>query len=108
MKHGNGFYLELTRQLWAEKYGSLSLTAKWLFVTLNELEQRYASGKTDSFFFRTDEELAADCGFSIRTLKRAKSELKQTDLIKIWTSPFLNEKTGKKSEKHVTCYQIVK
>ncbi len=107
MKHGNEFYLQLTRTLWAEEYNSLSITAKWLFVTLNELEQRYSSEGKEGYFFRTDEELAADCGFSIRTLKRAKSELKQTDLIKTWNSSFITQ-AGKRSEKHVTCYQILR
>lgn len=107
MKYGNTYFLELTRELWTEKYKDLSVNAKWLFVTLNECEQRFEN-QEKHFFYRTDEDLAKDCGFSLPTLKRAKKELSQTDLVKIWRSPFLDLTTGKRSEKHVTCYRIKK
>ena len=59
MKHGNTFYLELTREIFTEEYADLSVGAKWLFVVLNELEQRY-TGKDEDFFYRTDAELSED------------------------------------------------
>lgn len=109
-KHGNGFFLELSREIFTEKYKDLSTGAKWLFVVLNELEQRYTTGRTDGedFFFRSDKELAADAGISLTTLKRYKAELKKTDLIKTWGMHWKDPQTGKLSEKKVTAYRILK
>lgn len=107
MKHGNTFYLELTREIFSEEYADLSVGAKWLFVVLNELEQRY-TGKDCDFFFRTDEQLVKDTGFSINTLRKYKAELKNTDLIKIGKGHWRNPDTGKKSENHFTAYKILK
>lgn len=104
MKHNNRFYLQLSRKIFTDEYSYLSNNAKWLFVVLNELEQRYAD--KEGIFFRTNEELAKDCNFSLPTLKKAKTELKDTDLIKIWQAHFRVGDT--KSEKHITCYQIKK
>ena len=50
MKHGNKFYLELTREIFTDEYKDLSVGAKWLFVVLNELEQRYTGKVVISFF----------------------------------------------------------
>lgn len=107
MKHGNTFYLELSRHLFAEEYSNLSQNAKWLFVVLNELEQRF-TGKEEDFFTRSDFQLAEDSGMSLRTLKRAKTELKSTDLIQIWKCHFVYKDTGKKSEQYYTAYRILK
>ena len=50
MKHGNSNYLQLSRSIFTEKYKTLSINAKWLFVVLNELEQRYTGDEKDFFF----------------------------------------------------------
>jgi len=105
MKYGNEFYLQLTRLLWTE-YDDLSNNAKLLFITLNELEQRYTS-REQTYFYRSDADLAKDCHFSKSTLKRAKQELKNTDLVKITLIPFTLP-NGKKTKEHVTVYQIMK
>lgn len=108
MKHGNGHFLQLTRDLFREPYCWMSNNARWLFVVLNELEQRFTGPNTD-FFFRADEDLAKDAGFSIATLKRAKKELLQyTDLVQSWQAHYENPATGKLSTKHVTAYRILK
>ena len=75
MKHNNIYYLQLTRRLFDEPYKDLSINAKWLFVVLNELEQRYTGDKTENYFYQSNEDLADLCGFSLSTLKRAKAEL---------------------------------
>lgn len=107
MKHGNSNYLQLSRSIFTEKYKTLSLNAKWLFVVLNELEQRY-TGNEKNYFFRSNEELAKDCGFSLAGLKRAKAELLKTDLVQTWQSHFVDSETGVKSSVHVTCYRVRK
>lgn len=107
MKHGNKFYLQLTRELFTDKYQNLSINAKWLFVVLNELEQRF-TGQTESFFTRSNSQLCEDTGMSLSTLKRAKAELQKTDLIYTWRCHFINRETQKKSTKYYTAYQILK
>jgi hypothetical protein len=107
LKYGNSYYLQLTREIFNEKYSGLSVTAKWLFVVLNELEQRY-TGQNEDFFFRTNEELAVDCGISLATLKRAKKELLETDLIESWKGHCRDPETGKFTEKQFTFYRILR
>lgn len=107
MKYGNEFFLELSRHLFTDKYKHLSQNAKWLFVVLNELEQRFTGTKED-FFTRSDAQLAKDAGMSIATLKRAKAELKETDLIQTWKCHWVYKETGKKSEQYYTAYRILK
>lgn len=107
MKHGNSFYLQLTRELFTDEYKDLSNGAKWLFVVLNELEQRY-TGKGCDFFYRTNEELAKDAGVGLRQLKAYKNELRDSGLVQMWNGHFIDKETGKKSEKKFSCYRILK
>lgn len=75
MKRKQGNYLHLSRKVFNdERYNNLSINAKWLYVVLNELEHKYTGDKED-FFWRSNEDLAKDCGYSLPTLKRAKREL---------------------------------
>lgn len=100
--------MQLSREIFSEKYSDLSVYAKWLFVALNENEQKF-TGDHEDFFFRSDIELARDAGMSIATLKRAKAELlKHTDLVQSWQTHFVDKKTGIQSEKHITAYRILK
>ena len=105
MKYGNDYYLQLSRHLFADKYKDMSINAKWLYVVLNELEQRF-TGKDKDWFFRTDEELAKDAGMSEKTLKRAKAELRESGLVEITLAHFVDKQTGEKSKKKVTAYKI--
>ena len=105
MKHGNVFFLELSREIFTEKYSNLSQNSKWLFVVLNELEQRFTGPKMD-FFFRSNEDLTIDTGMSIATLKRAKKELLLTDVVQHWNMHWIDPKTKKKSEKKVSSSKI--
>ena len=105
MKHGNKNYMQLSRLIFTDPYKDLSINAKWLFVVLNELEQRYTSAESDCFF-RSNEELANDCGFSLAVLKRAKAELLKTDLIESYRDHLINAKTGKKTEIRVNYYRV--
>lgn len=107
MKHNNIFYMQVSREIFTEKYKDLSVNAKWLFVVLNELEQRY-TGENEDFFFRSNIDLANDCEFSLSTLKRAKAELVKTDLIQTWQAHFIDQEHQQRSEKHFTCYRIKK
>lgn len=107
MKYGNTHYMQVSRDIW--EY-DISDNAKLLFFWLNELEQRY-TGVDKHFFFRTDEQLAADLGWSVKTLRKAKAELKDNakDLVKFgYVNWWLDDSHTKKSPKHVTSYTILK
>lgn len=104
-KNGNTFYLQLSREIFTEKYKDLSTGACWLYVVLNELEHRY-TGKNEDFFFRTNAELAKDAKMSEPTLKRCKKELIESGLIEHWLGHFV-ESDGKKSEKKCSFYRIL-
>jgi hypothetical protein len=106
MKHHNTHFLQLSRKIFTSEYSNLSNGAKWLFVVLNELEQKY-TGEKEDFFFRTNEDLVNDTGFGITKLKLVKAELVKTDLIKTWRMHFIDKATGRRSEKTVTAYKII-
>lgn len=106
-KYGNEYYLQLSRILFNEPYSRLPISAKWLYVTLKELEHRFTGADRDSFW-RTNDQLAKDMGVSINTLKRAKALLLETDLLESQQAHFMDSETGKLSEKHVTVYRILK
>lgn len=105
MKNNNTFYAQISRAIW--NY-DISDKAKLLFFWLNELEQRY-TGTHREYFYRTDEQLADDLHWNIKTLKAAKAELKKTDLVKLsrvrWYTDGSHEKLSKK---YVTGYRILK
>ncbi len=98
-------YIKLPRDIFkGGKYEGLSKNAKWLYIMLNELEAEYTKdGETQ--FFRTDKELAKDCGMGEKTFKAAKTELRKTGLVKLGKTHFV-DKNGKKSQESVTTYEI--
>lgn len=106
MKYKDGNYLHLSRKLFNDdKFANLSINAKWLYVVLNELEHRF-TGKKEDYFFRSNEDLAKDAGMSLPTLKRAKKELKDNNIVQFMKIHFVDPETKKKSYKHVTGYRI--
>jgi len=108
MKRKQGNYLQLSRLLFKDDSGfnSLSYQAKWLYVVLNELEHRFSGTNTEDFFWRSNEELAKDAGMKLSTLKAAKKELQDKNVVQSWQMHWRDPTTGKLSEKHVTAYRI--
>ena len=110
MKHNNNYYMQLSRHICDEEHKEkLSIGARMLFVTLNELEQRYCNeGKT--FFVRSNEQLAEDLGVSINSIKKYKAELRNnaTDLVRIGIGRSGDNRSGKKSEEYFTTYSILR
>lgn len=105
MKNNNTFYAQISRAIW--EY-DISDKAKLLFFWLNELEQRY-TGPYKDYFYRSDEQLADDLHWNIKTLKSAKAELKKTDLIKCCHVRWYTDNSHEKlSKKYVTGYRILK
>lgn len=108
-KYGNTYYMQLTRKLFDEPYSKMSQNAKWLYIVLKELEQRYCGGASKrDFFIRTNEELCNDSGMSMVTLKKAKSELAKSGLVILGKAHWIvDADSNKLSKKHITSYKIV-
>ena len=107
MKHGNTYYLELGRTVFNKHtYEELPAYSRWIFTVLNELEQKYTGYKED-YFFRSDENLAEDCGLSISTVKRYKKHLIKFGYVQHWNMHFIDKETQKRSEKKVSAYRIL-
>lgn len=102
--------MQLSRRIFNDpKYSELSNGAKWFFIVLNELEQRFCGGTDKDFFIRSDAELAKDAAVGLTKLKKDKSELLKTDLVETWQTHWIvDKKTNKMSEKHITAYRILK
>ena len=103
MKYNNTFYMQVSREIWDK---DLSDRAKLLFLWLNELEQRY-TGEHRNYFYRTDAMLAEDMNWNIKTVQKAKSELKESGLIKTSRVRFV-DKDKKHSTYWMTGYTILK
>jgi hypothetical protein len=107
MKRKGGNYLHLSREIFnTPKWQQVSINAKWLYVVLNELEHKFTGPKED-FFFRSNEDLAKDAGMSLPTLKRAKKELKESGLVRMWNMHFVDKETGELSKKHITAFRLL-
>jgi hypothetical protein len=105
-KYQDGHFLQIPRSLFIdERFIQLSDAGKWLFLVLKELEHRYTSNG-ENFFFRSNIDLAADCGWSLRKLNRIKQELIISGLIQTWQTHWQDPETGKKSEKHISAYRV--
>ena len=107
MKYGKAHFMQVSRDIWECE---LSDKAKLLYFWLCELEQRY-TGKDRSYFFHTDAELCKELGWSLKTLRKAKKELKEkaTEFVKFsYVNWWLDEAHTKLSSNHVTGYTILK
>ena len=81
-------------------------STRWLYIHLNLLEHRF-TGKGENFFFRSIKDLKEDTQISIRQLIRAIKQLNGLGLIQTWQMHWVDKKTGKKSEKHITAFRIL-
>ncbi len=97
--------MQVSRDLFSDgAFLSLSDSGRCLLFMLKELEHRY-TGENTTFFFRSNEDLAKDCGWSISKLKRVKKEVAKSGLLRVSKMHWVDD-DGKKSEKHVTAYRL--
>lgn len=102
-------FIQLKRDIFLnDKYKDMPYQCKWIYTVLTELEHKY-TGKNEDFFFRSDKDLANDCGMSLATFKRYKKILvTYNDIIQTWRMHwYTNEDRTKKSEKAVTAYRLL-
>lgn len=105
-KHGNSNFVQLNREIFNGKYAHVSSQAKWLYAVLTELEHRF-TGTKETFFFRSNADLAKDAGISESSVKRRKEELVKSGLIQTWQMHWVNQEK-KKSEKHISAYRVTR
>lgn len=101
MKYKTGNYIQLSRNIFDEKYKPLSDSAKWFYCYLSELEHRH-TGEGKDWFYQTDAQLSDALGWSISKIQRAKRELKEAGLIQIMKTK------NETSTRHFTAYRILK
>jgi len=103
-KYQSGHYMELPRQIFLDPtFLKLSDSAKWLYFVLKEDEHRFTR-KGEDFFFRCNEDLAKDCGWTTSKLGRIKPEVVNSGLVQTWQMHWITN--GKKSEKHITAWRL--
>lgn len=117
-KNGNIYFMQVSRHIFDKEYREMSDSARVFYFFLNELEQRFTTGKKKEdgtpehgigkdMFFRSDEDLAKDLNWSLSKVKRAKKELTTVpELVKISQIHFTNGDLA--PQKHITCYEILK
>ena len=111
MKYGNRFYMQVSRAICDEEHTkNLSVGARYLFITLNELEQRFCGRSGNDHFLRSDQQLAEDMNVSVRSIKKYKAELREyaSDLVFMSKGRYVDRETKKKSEQEYTCYRILR
>lgn len=106
-KHGNTFYIELDRIIFDPKYRDFPMGAKLLYVALTELEHRYTSEEKD-YFYHSDKDIATFANMSARSVCTFKKLLIKAGLIQHGNYHWINATTGKKSEKKVSVYRIIR
>jgi DNA-binding MarR family transcriptional regulator len=103
-------YFKVTRLLCDEEH-QITPSAFKVFCWLNELEQRaiYARrtiGSNPTTFTCTDKELCEKVKMDIKTVQRAKKELKELGLIKVTRGNWHYTRTGKSDIKQPCVYEI--
>ena len=106
-KYKGSNFIQVDRGIFDLSFKILSPTACKLYIWLCELEHRFCTSDKSDYFFRTDKQLSEDLDMSVSTIKRAKKELINLDYIRFGVVHWV-DKNGKKSEKKVTAYTILK
>jgi len=88
------------------KNKKLPYSVRWLYIHLNWLEHKF-SGQKENFFFRSIEDLQDDIGMGRRQIIEGIKSLEKLELIHTWQMHWVDKKTKKKSEKHVTAFRIL-
>lgn len=105
MKKPKEYFLMVSRSLYADgTFKKLSPTAIKLLFMLKELEQAYGHGE-NTRLYRSNDQLADDTGMSVATVKKAKKELVDAQLMTITQNHF-SAGDGKRSRKHISTYHL--
>ena len=84
----------------------ISCSTRWLYVYLIYLEHLY-TGTEEDFFFHSIDQIKLATGISNKTIVKAIKTLNDLQLIQSWQMRWVDPKTGKKSEKHITAFRIL-
>ena len=108
MKHKQQEFFSSANKLLANNEFQLPTNIRWLLSILCSLRYRFTgSGDQIDTFFRTDIDLAKDCGWSLGILKRTKKELKAyPSLVTIQQKKFNVSNLITLNKEHRTTYQL--
>jgi len=103
-KYKDGNFVQINRNIFKEDYHHNTV---YIYVILSELEHRY-TGKTEDFFFRSLTDLSKDCRMNRTTVVKYRQFLIDDKWVHTWQMHWLDKNTGKKSEKKVTAYRVLR
>lgn len=81
-------------------------SVRWLYIHLNLLEHRFTS-KGVNHFYRSIKDLRQDTQIGRRQIINGIKILKEIGLIETWQGHYVNEKTRKKSRRHITAFTML-
>ncbi len=81
-------------------------STRWLYVHLCHLEHRFYDKKIDGFF-RSIKDLSHETRMGTNQVVNGIKILNKQRLIESWQMHWVDKKTGKKSEKHITAFRIL-
>ncbi len=103
-KYKSGNFVQINRDIFKTDYHHNTI---YIYIDLSELEHRF-TGLREDFFFRSLEDLSKDCKMNKNTIIKHRKPLIDHGWVKMWKMHWLDRETGKKSEKHVTAYRILR
>lgn len=115
-KYKSGNFFQVSRLIFKDqKFLDLSHTAKYFFFMLCEIEHRFTGIRTknkkkrsEDYFFRSTNDLETDTGLTENTLRKCRKELEAIGYIQTWKMHWVNNETGKKSEKHTIAFRLLR
>lgn len=102
-KYKSGNFVQINRDIFKTDYHHNTIL---IYVVLSELEHRF-SGKKVDFFFRSLTDLAKDCRMNRTTVTKYRKPLIDDKWLYTWQMHWIME-SGKKSEKKVTAYRVLR
>ena len=103
-KYKDGNFVQINRDIFKQDYHHKTV---YIYIVLSELEHRF-TGENEDFFFRALSDLAKDCKMNRTTIVKYRQKLIDDGWIHTWRMHYEDKKTGKRSEKHVTAYEVLR
>ena len=103
-KYKDGNFVQVNRDIFKQDYHHNTV---YIYVILSELEHRF-TGKKEDFFFRSLTDLSKDCKMNRTTVTKYRKPLFEDGWVETWQMHWVDNETGKKSEKKVTAYRVLR
>ena len=107
MKYKQGNFYEKSKEAFEElKKAHASTSACHLYDVLC-FDEHIFTGENEGFFFRSIDALCKDSGMSSKTVMKSIKTLVRLNMIETRQMHWVDENTGKKSEKHITAFRLL-